>query len=226
MPFVLPDLQPLAVSLRLAATVTAILLVAGVPMAWVFARSRRAWVPWVESLCSLGLVLPPTVLGFYLLVFLAPVSPIGGFLERVFGIRLVFNFAGLVLASCLAGLPFMLSALRAGMLAIPQTLLDAALTLGKGRLTIMCRIVLPLLRPALLAGGVTTFAHTMGEFGVVMMIGGSIPGLTKVVSIAIWERTEAQDLGSAHSYAIILVVFSYAAVYLINRLHNKQRRPP
>jgi molybdate transport system permease protein len=224
MPFTLPDPQPFLVSLRLAGITTAVLAVVCLPLAWVFARSGRAWVPWVESFCSLGLVLPPTVLGFYLLVFFAPAAPVGTFLEQVFGLRLVFSFEGLVVASCVAGLPFMLAPLRAGVSAIPENLIEAARTLGKNRLQILGRVLLPLLRPALLAGGITTFAHTLGEFGVVMMVGGSLPGITKVVSIAIWERTEAQDMAAAHGYAIILVALSYLAVFLLKRLERRRGR--
>ena len=157
-------------------------------------------------------------------MFLSPLSAVGGWLQKTFGITLVFNFAGLVLASCLAGMPFMLTALRNGIQAIPEHLLEASWTLGKGRLETIWRVVLPNLRPALLAGVVTTFAHTLGEFGVVLMIGGSLPGVTKVVSIAIYERAEAQDMASAHTYAIILLVISYAGVFLLNRLQNPASR--
>jgi molybdate transport system permease protein len=218
------DLMPFAVSLHLGLWVTAILAVTMFPCAWLFARSRGRWVPWVESLFSLSLVLPPTVLGFYLLIFLSPFSPLGHFLESSFGLRLVFTFPGLVVASCVAGTPFMISALRNGILAIPEHLLEASWTLGKGRLATIWLVVLPNMRPAIAAALVTTFAHTLGEFGVVLMIGGSLPGITKVVSIAIFERTEAQDFGSAHLYAAILLVLSYAGVFLLNRLQRQERR--
>lgn len=218
------DLTPFAVSLHLALWVTGILVVTMFPCAWVFARSKGAWVPWVESLFSLSLVLPPTVLGFYLLVFFSPLSPVGQFLETSLGLRLVFTFPGLVVASCVAGVPFMVTALRNGILAIPEHLFEASWTLGKGRLETVWLVVLPNMRPAILAGVVTTFAHTLGEFGVVLMIGGSLPGVTKVVSIAIFERTEALDLVQAHGYAAVLLVFSYAAVFVLNRLQRAERR--
>lgn len=218
------DLTPLFVSVHLGLWVTAVLAVTLFPVAWWLARSQGAWVPWVESLFSLSLVLPPTVLGFYLLIFFSPFSPVGQFLQDTFGIRLVFTFPGLVVASCVAGTPFMLTALRNGILAVPEPLLEASWTLGKGRLETIFRVVLPNMKPALLAGVVTTFAHTLGEFGVVLMIGGSVPGVTKVVSIAIFERTEAQDLASAHLYAGVLLVVSYAAVFLLNRLQRTDRR--
>lgn len=215
------DLLPFAVSLKLAAVVTAILSVTMFPCAWLFARSRGRWVPFVESFFSLSLVLPPTVLGFYLLAFLSPNAPFGAFLQSTFRLRLVFNFPGLVLASCVAGTPFMLSALRSGIAAVPEHLLEASWSLGKGRLETIARVVIPNMRSSALAGIVTTFAHTLGEFGVVLMIGGSIPGATKVVSIAIFERAEAHDLAAAHAYAAILLAMSYAGVLFINRLQRK-----
>lgn len=218
------DFTPFLVSLNLGVWVTVILAVTMFPFAWVFARSKGAWVPWVESLFSLSLVLPPTVLGFYLLVFFSPFSPVGQFLEANFGVRLVFTFPGLVVASCIAGIPFMVTSLRNGILALPEHLLEASWTLGKGRLKTVWLVVLPNMRPAILTGIVTTFAHTLGEFGVVLMIGGSLPGVTKVVSIAIFERTEALDLAQAHLYAGILLVFSYAAVFWLNQLQRAERK--
>ena len=217
------DFQPFGVSLALASWVTGILALTMFPFAWVFARSRRAWVPWVETLFSLSLVLPPTVLGFYILFFLSPESPVGQFFVSVFGLRLVFNFEGLVIASCIAGTPFMISALRNGIAAIPEHLLEASWSLGKGQLETIWRVVLPNMRPAIVAGVVTTFAHTLGEFGVVLMIGGSIPGVTKVVSIAIFEQTEAQHFATAHVYAAILLLISYAGVFLLKYLENSTR---
>lgn len=217
------DFQPFGVSFTLAFWVTGILAITMFPCAWVFARSRRAWVPFVESLFSLSLVLPPTVLGFYLLVFLSPNAPIGHWFESVFGIRLVFNFTGLLIASCIASMPFMISALRNGIVAIPEHLLEASWSLGKGSWETIWRVVLPNMKPAIMAGVVTSFAHTLGEFGVVLMIGGSIPGVTKVVSIAIFEQTEAQHFVTAHVYAAILLVISYAGVFLLNRLQAASR---
>ncbi len=218
------DLLPFAVSFNLALWTTAILLVVSFPLAWLFATHRGSWVPWIESLFSLPLVLPPTVLGFYLLVLFSPYSPVGAFLKRTTGISLVFTFPGLVVASCVAGLPFMLSALRNGILAVPKSLLEASWTLGKGRLETILRVVLPNMRPAILAGAVTTFARTLGEFGVVLMIGGSLPGVTKTVSIAIYEKAEGQDFSAAHAYALALVALSYVGVFALNRLQRLEAR--
>lgn len=218
------DLAPFRVSLLLAAWATTILALATFPLAWVFARSKRRWVPFIEAAFSLTLVLPPTVLGFYLLISLSPLSPVGSFIKELTGKSLVFSFPGLVLASCVSGLPFMVGALRTGILSIPENLLEASWTLGKGPLETIFRVVLPNMKGAILTGIITTFAHTLGEFGVVLMIGGSLPGATKTVSIAIYERVEAQDFGTAHVYATVLVVLSYAGVYALNRLQRAEHR--
>ena len=218
------DLEPFLVSFSLALWTTGILLVVSFPFAWLFATHRGRWVPWVESLFSLPLVLPPTVLGFYLLILFSPYSPVGAILKRTTGLTLVFSFPGLVVASCIAGLPFMMSALRNGILAVPRSLLEASWTLGKSRWETVIRVVLPNMRPAILAGAVTTFARTLGEFGVVLMIGGSLPGVTKTVSIAIYEKSEGQDFAAAHAYAIVLVALSYIGVFALNRIQRLDAR--
>ena len=218
------DPVPFWVSLNLGLWVTTILLVACFPLAWVFARSTGRWVPWVESLTSLPLVLSPTVLGFYLLVLLSSRGPIGRFFWSVFHVRLAFTFTGIVVAGCVSSLPFMLSALRTGILGVPGHLLDASYTLGKGRIETIFRIVIPNMRSGIAAGVINTFAHTLGEFGVVLMIGGSIPGVTKVVSIAVYERVESLNFGSAHVYALILLVVSYFGVLLLNRIQRREAR--
>jgi molybdate transport system permease protein len=218
------DLAPFAVSFSLALWTTAILTVVSFPLAWVFATRKGRWVPYIESLFSLPLVLPPTVLGFYLLILFSPYSPVGGFIKQTTGIMLVFSFPGLVVASCVAGFPFMMSALRNGILAVPRSLLEASWTLGKSRLQTVILVVLPNMRPAILAGAVTTFARTLGEFGVVLMIGGSLPGVTKTVSIAIYEKAEGQDLVTAHLYAIVLVALSYLGVFALNSIQRAERR--
>jgi molybdate transport system permease protein len=173
---------------------------------------------------SLPLVLSPTVLGFYLLILLSPRGPVGRFFSTVFHIRLAFTFVGIVIAGCVSSLPFMLSALRTGILAVPSHLLDASYTLGKGRIETIFRVVLPNMKSGIVAGIINTFAHTIGEFGVVLMIGGSIPGVTKVVSIAVYERVESLNFGSAHVYAVILVVVSYFGVLLLNRIQRREAR--
>ncbi len=218
------DPVPFWVSLHLGLWVTVVLLVIGFPLAWLFARSTRRWVPWVESTTALPLVLSPTVLGFYLLLLLSPRGPVGSFFLSVFHVRLAFTFTAIVIGGCVSSLPFMLSALRTGILAVPSDLLDASYTLGKGRLETILRVVIPNMKSGIVAGIVNTFAHTVGEFGVVLMIGGSVPGVTKVVSIAIYERVESLNFGSAHLYAAILVVLSYFGVVVLNRIQRREAR--
>jgi molybdate transport system permease protein len=214
------DPVPFWVSFHLGLWVTALLLVICFPLAWIFARSTGRWVPWVESTTSLPLVLSPTVLGFYLLLLLSSRSAVGRFFLSTFHVRLAFTFTGIVIAGCVASLPFMLSSLRVGIVSLPGQLLDASYTLGKGRIETFFRIVVPNMKSSILAGVINTFAHTVGEFGVVLMIGGSIPGVTKVVSIAVYERVESLNFAGAHAYAAVLVVVSYTGVFLLNRMQR------
>jgi molybdate transport system permease protein len=218
------DPVPFWVSFHLALWVTVLLLVFCFPLAWVFARAKGRWVTWVESVTTLPLVLSPTVLGFYLLLLLSPRGVVGHFFLTVFHVRLAFTFTGIVIAGCVGSLPFMLSALRTGIVSVPSQLLDASFTLGKSGIETVFRVVIPNMKSGIVAGIVNTFAHTLGEFGVVLMIGGSIPGVTKVVSIAVYERVESLNFGNAHVYAAILVVVSYAGVFLLNRLQRRERR--
>jgi molybdate transport system permease protein len=218
------DPVPFWVSFHLGLWVTALLLVVCFPLAWLFARSEGRWVPWVESTTSLPLVLSPTVVGFYLLLLLSPRGVIGRFFLSVFHVRLAFTFAGIVIAGCIASLPFMLSSLRTGILSVPSQLLEASYTLGKGRIETIFRVVIPNMKSGIAAGVVNTFAHTLGEFGIVLMIGGSIPGVTKVVSIAVYERVESLNFADAHVYAAILVVVSYCGVFLLNRMQRRAGR--
>ncbi len=218
------DPVPFWVSLHLGLWVTSILLVVCFPLAWAFARSKRRWVPWVESATSLPLVLSPTVLGFYLLLLLSPRSPVGRFFLTVFHVRLAFSFTGIVIGGCIASLPFMMSSLSTGILSVPSQLLEASYTLGRGVIETVFRVVIPNMKSSIIAGIINTFAHTLGEFGVVLMIGGSIPGVTKVVSIAVYERVESLNFENAHIYAAILVVVSYCGVFLLNRLQRRGAR--
>jgi molybdate transport system permease protein len=218
------DFVPFLVSARLAAWVTGILLCLGFPLAWLFARARGSWAIWVESLVCLPLVLSPTVLGFYLLAAISPRGPLGQTFESVFRSRLAFSFAGIVLGECVSGLPFMLTALKTGISGVREELFEASYSLGKGRIETAIRVVLPNMRAGLLAGIVTTFAHAIGEFGIVLMIGGSIPGVTKTVSIAVYERVESMDFGSAHVYSIILVAASYVGIFMLTSLKRIEAR--
>jgi molybdate ABC transporter, permease protein len=220
------DPAPFLVSLRLAAWVTGILLVLSFPLAWAFARSRTRCAILLESLACLPLVLSPTVLGFYLLLLVSPRGWLGAAYEQVFRSRLAFSFPGIVFGECVSSLPFMLTALKTGVAGVPENLFEASYTLGKGRVETALRVVLPNMRPALLAGAVTTFAHALGEFGVALMIGGSVPDRTKTVSIAVFERVEALDYAGANHYSLALVAASYLGLLLLNGLQEKSRRRP
>ncbi len=208
------DMTPLILTFKLALITTGILLVIGVPLAaWlVFGKSR--WRRWVEPLVSMPLVLPPTVLGFYLLLMLGPYSGIGRWLDQTFHVRLVFTFSGLVVGSVVFSLPFMVNPVKAGFQNFPRDLLESAYTLGKSRLRTLWRVVLPNIRPAIYSGMVMTFAHTIGEFGVVLMIGGNIPRATRVASVAIYNEVEALNYTAAHWYSGVLFVLCFGILYL------------
>jgi molybdate transport system permease protein len=207
----LPDdmLPTLLLTLRLAGLTTLLLLAAGIPLASWLARTGSRLRPVAETLVTMPLVLPPTVLGFYLILALNPAGPLGAALESLFGLRLVFSFAGLVVASVIYSLPFMVQPLLAGFRALPPSLAEASATLGKSPVETLFRVLLPAMKPALLSGVVLTFAHTIGEFGVVLMIGGNIPGVTRVASIAIYDEVAALRYGAANTYALILIAFTF-----------------
>jgi len=218
------DWQPLWLSLRLALLTTAILLLLGIPLAWWLAARRRAWKALVEATVSLPMVLPPSVLGFYLLLAFNPSTGLGRLLDHWLNIRLVFTFPGLVVASVIYSLPFMVNPLLAGFRHLPPDLHEASRTLGKSDWTTLIHILLPNLRAALITGAVLSFAHTIGEFGVVMMIGGSIPGVTRVASVAIYDEVQSTHYPEANHYALALLALSFSIlllVYLINHRHNR-----
>jgi molybdate transport system permease protein len=213
---------PIGITLQLAIITTAILFVIGVPIAYAISQTKSRWKSAFEALIALPIVLPPTVLGFYLLFLLSPDSAIGSFLERYFDIKLVFSFKGLVVASIFYSLPFMVQPLQSGFSSVPIQLQDAARVLGKNNLTILTRILLPNSLPSIMTGLVLSFAHTIGEFGVVLMIGGSIPGETRVASIAIYEEVEALNYDTAHQYAALLLVLSFAILLFVYTFRNRQ----
>ncbi len=214
------DWAPLSLTFRLAVITTVLLLVIGVPLAYMLAFSRFRLKPVVETLVAMPLVLPPSVLGFYLLLTFSPQGAVGRFLADHFSLQFVFSFPGLVLGSLIFSLPFMVQPLQAGLEGLPASLTEAGDTLGKTRLTMLVRVLLPNVKPALLAGTVLSFAHTVGEFGVVLMIGGNIPGVTRVASLAIYDEVESLNYAAAHVYAGVLFAITFAillAVYLINK---------
>ncbi|ANT64235.1 MULTISPECIES: molybdate ABC transporter permease subunit [Prosthecochloris] len=217
------DVEPFLLSFRLAAVTTLLLFVLSVPLAWMLANWRSPFKPVVETLFSLPIVLPPTVLGFYLLIFMSERSPVGGFLKEGFGIELVFSFQGILVASCVYSLPFMVQPLLSGMEQFPGQLLEAAYALGKSKRDTLFNVVLPNIKPSMLTGLIITFAHTVGEFGVVLMVGGSIQGETRVASIAIYEMVELLDYSTAHLYSFILVAFSFLVLLVVYGVNHRAR---
>jgi molybdate transport system permease protein len=194
--------------------------VIGVPLAYWIAHTRIRLKPVVETLVSMPLVLPPSVLGFYLLLAFSPQNAFGQWLEQWFHIRLVFSFEGLVMGSVIFSLPFMVQPIQAGFQNLPASLLEASRTLGKPDIVTLFRVLLPNIRPALLSGAVLSFAHTVGEFGVILMIGGNIPGVTKVASIAIYDEVESLNYAAANFYAFVLFAVTFAillTVYMVNK---------
>jgi molybdate transport system permease protein len=214
------DLTPLMLTFKLATVTTAILLIIGVPFAWWLANTRMRLKPIVEALVSMPLVLPPSVLGFYLLLAFSPEHWFGAWLDQSLGIRLAFSFAGLVVASVIFSFPFLVHPVQAAFQNLPSSLVDAAKVLGKSPWTIFHRVLLPNIKPALLSGTVLAFAHTVGEFGVILMIGGNLPNETRVASIAIYDEVEALNYGAANFYAGVLFALSFfilLLVYVINK---------
>src|SRR6186713_1171919 len=219
------DLQPLWLSLRLSFVTTILLFIGALPLAWWLAYSRWRGKLIMEAFVSLPMVLPPSVLGFYLLLAFSPSHGLGKFLAQHFDIRLVFTFPGLVIASILYSLPFMVNPLLAGFRSIPPELKEASHTLGKSNTTTLLKILLPNMRPSLLTGIVLSFAHTIGEFGVVLMIGGNIPGKTRVASIAIYDEVESLNYHAANSYSLVLFSITFSIlllVYLVNGNYLKR----
>jgi molybdate transport system permease protein len=205
-------LSPLLLSLRLAAVSTVVLLAAGTPLAWWLARTRSALRPAFEAIVALPLVLPPTVLGFYLLLALGPEGPIGSAWSAIGGGRLVFSFTGLVVGSVLYSLPFVVQPLQAAFEALGPRPLEVAATLGASPVDRFVTIALPLTRQTIVAAATLGFAHTLGEFGVVLMIGGNIPGETRVASIAVYDQVEALRYADAHRLAAVLLGVSFVLV--------------
>jgi molybdate transport system permease protein len=216
----MPDLAPLWLTLHLATATTLILLVIGTPIAWWLARTRSPLRAPVEALTALPLVLPPTVLGFYLLVMLSPTSAFGSFWVQVTGEALTFSFPGLVVASVVYSLPFMVQPLTNAFSAIGPGPMEAAASLGAGPFDAFRCVAMPLAKRGFVTAAALSFAHTVGEFGVVLMVGGNIPGETKVISIAIYEHVETLRYAEAHLLSAGLVTFSFVVlltVYGLNR---------
>lgn len=216
-----PDLVALGLTLRLAFISTAILLVLCVPLAWWLAHSRRRIKVFIEALVALPLVLPPTVIGFYLLILLGPRGAVGGFLEEIGVGHLAFTFTGLVIGSMVYSLPFVVQPLQNAFQGMGPRYLEAAATLRASPLDRFFTVVLPLTHRGFMTAAVLSFAHTLGEFGVLLMIGGSIPGQTKVASIAIYSHVEAMDYASAHALSLLLLVMAFAMLLLVYALNKR-----
>jgi molybdate transport system permease protein len=213
-------MEALLLSLRLAFTVTAILFAIGMPLAYWLAYSSWPGKFLIESIVALPLVLPPTVLGFYVLIAMGPRGPLGQIWQSVFGHALAFTFTGLVFASVLYSLPFTVQPLLASFESVDRTLLNASAVLGANPLRTFRRVVLPMSIPGVLTALVLSFAHTIGEFGVVLMVGGNLPGATRTISIDIYDRVQSLDYAGANRMALILLIFSFAVlsiVYGVNR---------
>jgi len=218
----MPDLTPLWLTLHLALVTTAVLLVIGTPIAWWLARTRsRLKVP-VEAITALPLVLPPTVLGFYLLILMSPDSVIGGFWVDLTGDTLTFSFAGLVVASVVYSLPFMVQPLATAFDAVGRGPLEAAASLGASPLDAFATVAVPQSARGFLTAVVLTFVHTIGEFGVVLMVGGNIPGETRVISIAIYEQVETLNYTDAHILSVGLLLFALAALLVTYGLGGRR----
>jgi molybdate transport system permease protein len=220
MSYISYDWQPLLLTFRLAAVTTVILLVIGIPLAYWIAHTRTRFKPVVETLVSMPLVLPPSVLGFYLLLAFSPQHAFGQWLEQWLHLRLVFSFEGLVIGSVIFSLPFMVQPVQSGFQNLPASLIEASRTLGKSDVVTLFRVLLPNIKPALLSGAVLSFAHTVGEFGVILMIGGNIPGVTRVASIAIYDEVESLNYAAANFYALVLFVVTFTillTVYVLNK---------
>ncbi|WP_298486789.1 molybdate ABC transporter permease subunit [uncultured Maribacter sp.] len=211
--------EPLLLTFKLALVTTILLLLVAIPLAYWLAFSKSKIKPIIETLVSMPLVLPPTVLGFYFLIVFSPNNSFGNWLNSVLGIKLVFSFTGLVIASIIYSLPFMVHPIQSGFNSISSNLKDAAYVMGKSKFRTLTKVLLPNIKPALLTGIVLSFAHTVGEFGVVLMIGGNIPGSTKVASIAIYDEVEALNYSAANFYSLVLFAITFSillVVYLVN----------
>ena len=218
------EFTPFLLSFKLATLTTIILFMISLPLAWFLSQTSSKVKPFLEAITALPIVLPPSVLGFYILVALSQNSPIGVFFEEMFGVRLVFNFTGLVVASCFYSLPFMVQPLQGGFESINKNMLEASYIAGKSKAETILKVALPNMKPAVMTAIIITFAHTVGEFGVVLMVGGSIPNETKVASVAIYEMVEMMDYQGAHIYSAIMVIISFLVLLSVYTFNHKQSK--
>jgi len=213
-------IETMVLTFKLASVTTIILLIIGIPIASFLAFSKMRFKSIFETIVSMPLVLPPSVLGFYLLIAFSPVSTIGAFLKDN-GINLAFSFEGLIIGSVLFSLPFMVHPIQSALSQISPSLFEASYTLGKSKFETMIRVILPSIKHGLISGMVLAFAHTVGEFGVILMIGGNIPDETRVASIAIYDEVESLNYALAHQYAFTLFVVTFAILLIVYTLNKK-----
>jgi molybdate transport system permease protein len=220
------DLSPIWLTLKLAAITTLLLLIIGLPIAWWLSKGRSIFKTILEAIITMPLVLPPSVLGFYLLLAFSPRHGVGKWLHDVFDIQFVFSFQGLVLASFIYSMPFMIGPIKSALQQLPASLAQASYTLGKTKRETLIKVLLPNIKPSLLTAIVLTFAHTMGEFGVVLMIGGNIPNVTRVASIAVYDSVERMDYAAANNYAAILLCITFVMVISVFIFNKYQAKSP
>lgn len=220
------DWMPILLSLKLAGITTLILLAIGIPLAYWLSSKNTIPKLILEALITMPLVLPPSVLGFYLLLAFSPQNSLGKWLHETMALDFVFSFEGLVLASVIYSLPFMVSPLKSAFVHLPKSIAEVSYTMGKSKFKTLMEVLLPAIRPAILTATVLTFAHTLGEFGVVLMIGGNIPGVTKVASIAIYDSVERMDYDSANDYALVLFAITFVIVLSVFILNQKSAKSP
>jgi len=220
------DLSPIILTLKLAAITTVLLLLIGLPVAWWLSKSRSIFKLIIEAIITMPLVLPPSVLGFYLLLGFSPQHGIGKWLRDVFDVQLVFSFPGLILASVIYSLPFMIGPIKSALQQLPPSLAQASYTLGKSERQTFIHILLPNIRASVLTAATLTFAHTLGEFGVVLMIGGNIPGVTRVASIAVYDAVENQDYSSANAYSLLLFSITFITVISVFVFNKYKAKSP
>jgi len=215
---------PLWLSIQLAGITTALLIIIATPVAWWLAQSSSRWRPAVQTMVALPIVLPPTVMGFYLLIILGPSGSIGGWWVELTGSALTFSFTGLVIASCLYSLPFAVQPLVTAFESLGDSKLEAAWTLGATRMDAFFSVALPLSIRGYLSAVALSFAHTLGEFGVVLMVGGNIPGETRVISIAIYDQVESLNYAAAHQLSALLLLVAFVALFSMFFLNRRWQR--
>ena len=214
--------ETLWLTLKLAASTTVILIIIGLPFAYWLTYSRIKFKPLIEALVSVPMVLPPSVIGYYMLVIYSPRNWFGNYLDRIFDVRLAFSFEGILIASVIFSLPFMIQPLHNGLRSLPKSLHEASYTLGKSKMLTFFKVLLPNIKPAVITAVALTFAHSIGEFGIVLMVGGNMPGETRVASIAIYDEVQALNFEAANQYALILFLISLALLTIIYSVNKKR----